>query len=87
MSIPDEDVFPECGKAYAAVYMMRIRVEDHHVPASAGAGQPSSAVKESHVEGVCVSGAPGPALDGLLTRNPRCVAAKASAWTARVPAF
>jgi hypothetical protein len=27
MSIPDEDVFPECGKAYAAVYMMRFEPE------------------------------------------------------------
>jgi len=27
MSIPDEDVFPECGKAYAAVYMMWFELE------------------------------------------------------------
>jgi hypothetical protein len=25
MSVPEEDVFPECGKAYAAVYMMGLK--------------------------------------------------------------
>ncbi len=44
-------------------------MEDHHVAASAGAGRPSSTVKESHVEEMCAQGS-GPGAWWPVTRDP-----------------